>query len=69
MTRKIENDQVHLEDFGQVSLVPAIVTLSNSRVYSNLLNCSSILPKAKWVINKGFVFRVSLGVPDVNSDH
>jgi len=47
----------------------AIITLSNLRVYISLSDCRSILPKVKWVVNKGLALRALLGVPNVNSDY
>ena len=52
-------------------LVSEITILSNSSMYSSLLNYSSILSKVKEVINQSLVFRALelLRVPDVNSDY
>jgi len=50
-------------------LALAIVILSNLRVYSSLLSCSSISLKVKQVINESPALKASLVVLDVSLDH
>jgi len=50
-------------------LVPEIITLNNSIIYSSLLYYSSMLSKVKWVINKNLILKAPLEVLDVNSDY
>ena len=52
-----------------VSPVPTIVTLSNSRVHSSPLDCSSKVPKVKRAVNEGLTFGTLLRVPNINPDY
>ena len=53
----------------RVSPMPTIATLSNPRVHSSPPDCSSMIPKIKWVVNEYLTLGPLLRVLDVNLDN